>query len=141
MHLPTQKNLGAWKRLSESNELLKSVIAEAYVLNGCKVDADYYCGALAEFSEENTVLWSFGRLGWREAGAGYRTFLTFTNPGTGRHTKMALDADSSVSVEAKRHPPADSVPYEFIRHRVNVEFHRVRIYDYYGDIDRVVELK
>lgn len=141
----TEKVIESWKRLVANNETVKNAIKEVYTANECDVDGTYsdpeldevYCGDLADFSSFNTVLFAFGRGGWAGAGAGYRTFLTFTSAGTGHFTSIAMDVDSSIDVNAEGEMQDDGT----VEFRVSVGFQKIRIYNADGEVARVIDLK
>lgn len=114
----TSPNLAeVFQRAKQDIPALKKLIAEIYKENGCTTDGkaigeDYFCGELNEVSEDNTVLWSYGRGGWASAGATRKSFLTFTTAGSGAFTEPVLEITTSVDVDSTSDPSAGAVVFE-----------------------------
>jgi hypothetical protein len=107
-----------YQRLKDEYQPLKDQIAKIYKGNGCDVDGTvegsdtFPCGDMSDLSKENTVMWSFGRSGWAEAASTRKTFLTWTNAGSGSLTDAVLELTTHITVSA-RDSPNDNGPAVF----------------------------
>lgn len=125
-----------YERVLQENEAFKTAVNSVYDSNECDPDGTIkdipgeddlnhvFCGALNGVDSGNTVLWSFGRGGWAEAGASYKSFLTFTSAGTGHFTYMALELSTDVFVNAVNSMPGNQDPIVF---ELNVDMSHFRV--------------
>lgn len=87
-------------------EPLQKTIKKIYADYGCvgassPEDADNeLCGHLNELGVSNTVLWSYGRGGWADAGAMKKSFISFTQDGSGGFTDVVLEVTTLIDVSA-----------------------------------------
>lgn len=111
---------GLYQRLLNENKEFRKIVEDIYDENGCTMDGKYkdkqlgdsFCGSLQELNKQNTVLWSFGRVGWMSAYQSRRTFLAWTSAGSGRYTDVAVQLTTVVSVEAIETPKQDALTYK-----------------------------
>lgn len=116
-----------YKELTNIDGPLKTKLDEIKKEHSC---SDYnprsLQGELSPMCDDNTVLWSLGRGGWDEAFAAYRTFVTWTDYGSGCFERVVLSVQFDVSVSEEKIYSGTSTAYVVT---VNVDFDGFKSYE------------
>ncbi|MGE3756232.1 MAG: hypothetical protein AB7H97_00660 [Pseudobdellovibrionaceae bacterium] len=102
-----------WEKMAQEDPEIRALLKEMETIYECPVDAPEFCGRLNIPGPSNTVLLSYARGGWANAGGVYRSTLTYTMAGTGRITEPIADLEISIIVRAEDLKEGEEVPKYF----------------------------